>query len=471
MEQIQMVQVEDLHPHEKNPRIDAASVADLVESIREHGIEVPLVAAPQLGADGYVVLAGHRRLTAAHEVALAKVPVQIREDLADTRTQLAFMATENLHRDQLTAVEESRLVQDMLNLGMSQAEVAKQTALGKKRVSERVKIGKLAEQTGEKVHRGQITVDQALVIAEYSDDAEIAVQLEDAAGTYSFDIYTSRAKARREMRQLKEEAEKLAKKEGLRISEGMADFVRLSELVEEGYLPAPDADLDDAEAWNRALMESHKDCPGHSAELPDTLGSRELVVGCDQVAVQHDTPSSVEGPAEAEREPEPDPLDRFTIEDLQTMRYDRESKVHTALTTTDLSDWVRNDLTERALAVFDRLDSIGDGYRQAALGFLGLPPDATDASVSKAVKKLPWASQYVFVNLARPALFHHVPMSGSARAWMWTGTQTNHVDELFRAVGADPSDLEKELRTLRDNPWDKPTNEDTDDAVEGGEAA
>lgn len=352
MEQITMVPLEQLHPHEKNPRIDAASVADLVESIREHGIEVPLVAAMHPSGVGWVVLAGHRRLTAAHELGLTEAPVQIRNDLTDARDQLTFMATENILRDQLTAVEESRLVQDMLDLGMSQAEVAKQTALGKKRVSERVKLGKLAEETGDKVHRGQITVDDALVIAEYSDDPQIAQELEASAGTYNFDFITSRAKQRRENTQAIEIATKLAKKKGLRLVDEDADFVGLDSLLEDvGWTtPALDAAAGaepDDEAWAELVHAEHAKCPGHSAQIvkygPDRGGLR---VGCDQVAEQH---AGAEVTTAAP-EPEPaDPWDDITAEDFDAARIHREQHLAKRLPLLDAGPTAIELVTEQLL--------------------------------------------------------------------------------------------------------------------------
>lgn len=328
MEQITMVPLEQLHPHEKNPRIDAASVTELVDSIREHGIEVPLVAAMHPTGVGHVVLAGHRRLTAALQVGLAEVPVQIRDDLTDARDQLAFMATENMHRDQLTAVEESRLVQDMLDLGMTQAEVAKQTALGKKRIAERVKLSKLAEQTGDKVHRGQITVDDALVIAEYSDDPEIAEELENTAGTHNFDWAVSRAKSRRATAEAIEDGRKLAKKRDLRLVAEDVDFVGLDTLlVEVGWTtPALEEHEENGgvedEAWSDLVHAEHAKCPGHSAQIvkygPERGGLR---VGCDQVAEQHTDATS----PTIEPEPEPaDPWDDITAEDFEAARIHRE---------------------------------------------------------------------------------------------------------------------------------------------------
>lgn len=495
MEQIQMVQIELLHPHEQNPRIDAAQVEDLAESIREHGIEVPLVVVPPYDGTegGWVVIAGHRRLTAAHAVGLTEVPVLVRADLISKQEQLAFMASENVHRDQLTPMEESRLVQDMLELGMTQAQVAKQTALGKQRVRDRVKLSKLAEDTGEKVHRGQVSIDDALVIAEYSDDPETVQELEAAAGTQNFDYYTSRAKARREARTLAIAAKKKAKKNGIRIVGDAADFVPLLELSAERMWSTPELDKLAATAeddeWAAALADSHKDCPGHCVQIIESGAYAGTVeYGCDQVATLHDIAPGAEddgSSAEPVPEPKPNPFDRFTPEDLRTMRIDRQKKVHTALTSTDLTDWATEEFARRAVLAFDRMENFDrDGeYRAAALAFLGLPADATTHAAIRVFNKLPWPARFAFIEVGRAALFHHVPMAQSATAWMWGGRQPNHVDELLHAIGAEPSDLEKELRTLHNNPWDTPTDEAALDAAEdllaeagaalaeGGEAA
>ena len=376
MEQITMVPLEQLHPHEKNPRIDAAQVEDLTESIREHGIEVPLVAAPAAGADGYVVLAGHRRLTAAHALGLTEAPVQIREDLTDPKAQLAFMATENILRDQLTAVEESRLVQDMLDLGMTQAQVAKQTALGKKRVSERVKLGKLAENTGDKVHRGQITVDDALVIAEYADDPKAVEQLEEHAGTYNFDWAVSRAKQRRETAQMIADARKSAKKQGVRIVEEDTDFLDVRELITEGWatpaLEAAAAEEISDDAWDELIIAEHKDCPGHSVRIIEYGTYRgELEYGCDQVATQHAGATHTEEP-DTDPEPEHDPWDDITAEDLDTARIHREQHLAKVLPNLDVTTEVKAD-TIRGI-----LGYIWTGYGDPAPSNLSLIQGLTE---------------------------------------------------------------------------------------------
>lgn len=469
MEQITMVPLEQLHPHEKNPRIDAASVADLVESIREHGIEVPLVAAMHPSGVGWVVLAGHRRLTAAHELGLTEVPVQIRNDLTDAREQLAFMATENILRDQLTAVEESRLVQDMLDLGMAQAEVAKQTALGKKRVAERVKLGKLAEKTGDKVHRGQITVDDALVIAEYSDDPDIAQELEAHAGTYNFDFVTSRAKSRREKQQRTDAAMKEAKKRGIRMADESADFVGLAELIEIGFTTpaledAAAREVDGAE-WGALVASEHSSCPGHAARVNDYgPDAGYLETGCDQVATEHADATS----PTAEPEPEPaDPWDDIAAEDFDAARIHREQHLAKTLPQLDALDDAMDIAVKEVLAMgwheyYD--DEHGIALLEAITGVKG------KARVKKVLHQYPlqvlvWLGANTF-----PLKNEHRAMAEGRQGSSYWGEKAKY-RQLLERTGYAWSEPEQRAILLATGIPHDATDADRAALAEGGEAA
>ena len=55
-----------------------AEIGDLIESVRAHGILVPLVVAPRRD-DGWEVVSGHRRLACARALGLAEVPCEVRD--------------------------------------------------------------------------------------------------------------------------------------------------------------------------------------------------------------------------------------------------------------------------------------------------------------------------------------------------------------------------------------------------------
>lgn len=474
MEQVQMVHVDVLHPHEQNPRIDAAQVEDLTESIREHGIEVPLVAAPRDDSwTDFVVLGGHRRLTAAHAVGLTEVPVQIRGDLTDPKAQLAFMATENILRDQLTAVEEARLVQDMLDLGMTQAEVARQTALGKKRVSERVKLGKLAEDTGEKVHRGQITVDDALVIAEFGDDVESVERLERTAGTYEFDWEVSRAKQRRETARRDAEARKNAKKQGLRIIEEDTDFVTLAELVAEGWatsaLEEAAADEISPDEWETLVIAEHKDCPGHSARInPYAHDHGFLEIGCDQVSERHTDEVAAEKP-DAEPEPKHDPWDDITEEDLDAARIHREQHLAKTLPTLHPDDEARDLAVQSVVRIgWGKYweDKAGIDFLQAITGTEG-KAKVTKTLVTWPISVLIWLSHHG--NDLNS--FHRMMARGQRGSTYWEPSNT--LRQLLERTGYHWSPVEQQAILLATGiPHDAtPEADDAEALAEGGEAA
>ena len=112
---IQSAQIAELHLSKQQPRryFDAEKLAQLVASVREHGILEPLLVRP-LEAGGYELIAGERRLRAAKEVGLTEVPIASREMTDQQALQVALM--ENLQREDLNPLEETEAILDLLAL-------------------------------------------------------------------------------------------------------------------------------------------------------------------------------------------------------------------------------------------------------------------------------------------------------------------------------------------------------------------
>ncbi len=68
-----------------------AEIADLVESVRAHGILVPLVVARGARGAGWEVLSGHRRLACARALNLPEVPCEVREVRGRASRRLAVL--------------------------------------------------------------------------------------------------------------------------------------------------------------------------------------------------------------------------------------------------------------------------------------------------------------------------------------------------------------------------------------------
>ena len=125
--------VTSVRPNPDQPRehFDEEALASLSASIRELGVLQPVLV--KQAVDGsYELIAGERRLRAAKRAGLTTIPAIVRE--ADRVASLEQALVENLHRQDLNALEEaaaySQLIED---LGLTHEQVA--TRVGKSRVS------------------------------------------------------------------------------------------------------------------------------------------------------------------------------------------------------------------------------------------------------------------------------------------------------------------------------------------------
>jgi ParB family transcriptional regulator, chromosome partitioning protein len=97
------IAIASIRPNPNQPRrhFDPAELATLSASIREHGVLQPILVIETL--DGYQLVAGERRVRAALDAGLERVPAVVRE--LDARSQLEFALVENLQREDLDAIE------------------------------------------------------------------------------------------------------------------------------------------------------------------------------------------------------------------------------------------------------------------------------------------------------------------------------------------------------------------------------
>ena len=104
LEKIRKIPLDQLVPFKDHPFkvIDDESMMDTVQSIREHGILLPLIARPM--PDGkYEIVSGHRRSHAGKLAGLETVPVIVRE--LDDDAAVILMVDSNLQRENILPSE------------------------------------------------------------------------------------------------------------------------------------------------------------------------------------------------------------------------------------------------------------------------------------------------------------------------------------------------------------------------------
>jgi ParB family chromosome partitioning protein len=127
-----------------NPRTEFADeqMAELVASVKRHGIITPLTLAPD--GEGFAIIAGERRYRAAKAAKLTEVPAQVRD--ADGEA-LALAVAENVVRADLNPVEEARAYERLLAEHGDAAKVARLVGRSEKLVGERLDLLRLPAET------------------------------------------------------------------------------------------------------------------------------------------------------------------------------------------------------------------------------------------------------------------------------------------------------------------------------------
>ena len=124
--------VSAIRPNSRQPRnsFPEAGITELAASIREVGILQPLVV--RSTPAGFELIAGERRLRAAREAGLDRVPVLIRQAGEDESMELALV--ENLQRENLSPLDTAAAYQALMDgFGLSREQLARR--LGKSRAA------------------------------------------------------------------------------------------------------------------------------------------------------------------------------------------------------------------------------------------------------------------------------------------------------------------------------------------------
>lgn len=102
-----LISVDKIVPSSRNPfKVEENSEMDqLVASIRENGILMPLILRASDNSDTYDLIAGHRRLFAAKLAGLTEVPADIRE-MTDEEADIIMVDT-NLNREHISFSEKA----------------------------------------------------------------------------------------------------------------------------------------------------------------------------------------------------------------------------------------------------------------------------------------------------------------------------------------------------------------------------
>ncbi len=171
-EEVIEINLSDLRANPYQPRktFDDASLNDLAESIKEHGVFQPIIVKKSI--KGYEIIAGERRVRASKLAGKEKIPAIVRAFTDEQMMEIALL--ENLQRENLNAIEEAEAYELMINnLNITQDELSKKVGKSRSYVTNMLGLLRLPKNVQDMVSNGSISMGHARVLSKISDDEKI----------------------------------------------------------------------------------------------------------------------------------------------------------------------------------------------------------------------------------------------------------------------------------------------------------
>lgn len=173
-ENIQHVAVRQLRPNPYQPRKTFApeALAELSESIRQHGMIQPILVRKSL--HGYEIVAGERRWRAAKMAEMKTVPVVVKEFSDEQVMEIALI--ENLQREDLNAMEVAQAYEKLMQqFKLTQEELAAKVGKSRPHVANFLRLLQLPPKVQEMVSADQLSMGHARALLALPDsESQIA---------------------------------------------------------------------------------------------------------------------------------------------------------------------------------------------------------------------------------------------------------------------------------------------------------
>ena len=154
--------IDDILPNRFQPRINFSerNINELAESIKEYGVIQPIVV--RKISDKYEIIAGERRYKASIIANKTTIPAII-VDLND-KDAAEVAIIENVQRQDLTAIEEAVSYKKILDMGMTQEQLAKKMGLSQSAISNKLRLLNLDNTAFTNVNTKKLSIITVVII-------------------------------------------------------------------------------------------------------------------------------------------------------------------------------------------------------------------------------------------------------------------------------------------------------------------
>ena len=179
--EVKKIHINDIHPSPMNPRktFDEPTIAELAESIKQHGLLQPITVRPVTTTDdiagNYEIVMGERRFRAwKKNMSDPKFPMEIPciVRMMTDEEALDAMITENLQRKDVDPIEEAFAFGQLHAHGKSIEEIALRFGKSARFITERIKLDNLQPELKTWVTKGWMNIGAAMHICKLTPDEQ-----------------------------------------------------------------------------------------------------------------------------------------------------------------------------------------------------------------------------------------------------------------------------------------------------------
>ncbi len=165
---VKNIPLESIRPNPYQPRkvFEEEALRDLSHSILKHGLLQPIVVVAQ--GDGYMLIAGERRLRASKLADLDTIKAIVTDFEADNLRELALI--ENIQRENLNPIELANSYQELIEqYGITQDELGDIIHKSRTQITNTIRLLKLSTYTQDLLTEGKISQGHAKVLIGLED--------------------------------------------------------------------------------------------------------------------------------------------------------------------------------------------------------------------------------------------------------------------------------------------------------------
>ena len=191
--------IDDLYSFKDHPfrQYTEEKMAEMVESVQEHGVITPILVRPRKDGDGYEIVSGHNRVEACRRAGIETIPATIRD--LDDDTAIILMVDSNLkQREKLLPSEKAKAFEMKMEAMRRQAGrpsknvsqvgtnkrtdqiIAEEAGESRNQVQRYIRLNKLIPALRDAVDEGRLAFNPAVEVSYLAEqDQEIVQEIMD----------------------------------------------------------------------------------------------------------------------------------------------------------------------------------------------------------------------------------------------------------------------------------------------------